>query len=711
MTDVSKDGLDDSEVEGICREALSSALGAPESEIGRLRLRNLEYYNAEPVGELGPPEIEDRSDFVATDVADTVEGMLPQIMRMFVAADDAVEFEAKKGGPEAEAEAKLATAFANHIFYTRNDGVNVVYDWFKDALIQKVGFVKVWVDDEPEDAEQTFEGSTPEQIAMLMQDGWELKDDPQVDEQGLTFTVAKHGDYKCIKVAVCPPYEVRVDSNARWGGEPAMIAHVFYKRKFELEEEGYDLSDIGAGSGVAFGTTEALAMLGDMEGGPVAPPTESHSLYEVTEMYIRLDVDGDGIAEWRQCILIEQSLMDHAKVDGHPFVWICPIPRPHSFYGDCPADFAIQPQKLRTNLVRAIQDNLYLTVNTRTYLNLDAQVNVDDWLDNRPGGVVRGRGKASDAIQPLVQPNLGAPAYEFNEWLSDWGSKRTGWTPYSQGLDSDALNKTATGVSIITQKADMRMDLMARFFGVGMKQLFAKILKLATRHQDIQEIVNVAGQFIPINPSEWRNQFNVKIKVGLGTGSKEQQAARVMGLMQIMQPGVQMGVVGPENIAEAIRLYVEANEFKNPERFVSPKPTGMPPNPQAYQQEKQQVMQQMGQMQEQLQQVSQENEGLKAEARSKEGDLALKAEKIALDYDKLQFEQKKAVADYSLKEQQVEQAGRSTQIKDAQTVQGMERADIDDAEVAELKDQVAQLTEAVQYLLQAAPQPQQELPA
>lgn len=712
MTDVSKDGpIDDTELEGICRQALSSALGAPDSEIGRLRLRNLEYYNAEPVGELGPPEIDDRSDFVATDVADTVEGMLPQIMRMFVASDDAVEFEAKKGGQDAEAEAKLATAFANHIFYTRNDGVNVVYDWFKDALIQKVGFVKVWVDDEPEDSEQTFEGSTPEQIAMLMQDGWELKGDPERDEQGLTFTVAKHGDYKCIKVAVCPPYEVRVDANARWGGEPAMIAHVYYKRKFELEEEGYDLSDIGSGSGVEFGTTEALAMLGDMQGTPIAAPTESHSLYEVTELYIRLDVDGDGIAEWRQCILIEQNLMDHAKVDGHPFVWICPIPRPHSFYGDCPADFAIQPQKLRTNLVRAIQDNLYLTVNTRTYLNLDAQVNVDDWLDNRPGGVVRGRGKASDAIQPLVQPNLGAPAYEFNEWLSDWGSKRTGWTPYSQGLDSDALNKTATGVSIITQKADMRMDLMARFFGVGMKQLFAKILKLATRHQDIQEIVNVAGQFIPINPSEWRNQFNVKIKVGLGTGSKEQQAARVMGLMQIMQPGVQMGVVGPENIAEAIRLYVEANEFKNPERFVSPQPTGMPPNPQAYQQEKQQVMQQMGQMQEQLQQVAQENEGLKAEARSKEGALALQAEKIALDYEKLDLERNKTAADLSLKSQQVEQSARSTQIKDAQTVQGMERADNDDAEVAELKDQVAMLTQAVEQLYAALQPPQQELPA
>jgi len=67
-------------------------MGGPGTEVSQQRLRNLEYYNAEAVGELAPPEIDDRSDFVATDVADTVESMLPQIMKPFVTSDDAVEF-------------------------------------------------------------------------------------------------------------------------------------------------------------------------------------------------------------------------------------------------------------------------------------------------------------------------------------------------------------------------------------------------------------------------------------------------------------------------------------------------------------------------------------------------------------------------------------------------------------------------------------------
>lgn len=113
-------------------------------------------------------------------MADTIEWMLPQLMRIFVSSDDAVEFEART--PDAEPIAKLATAYVNYLFYTRNDGVGVLYDWFKDALLQKVGFVKVWAEEEAEDAEQAYEGQTEEQLVMLMQEGWQLSGEPQVDD-------------------------------------------------------------------------------------------------------------------------------------------------------------------------------------------------------------------------------------------------------------------------------------------------------------------------------------------------------------------------------------------------------------------------------------------------------------------------------------------------------------------------------------------------
>lgn len=162
---VRHDKLTDDEIQLACRNALENSLGGPGSEIAQQRLRNLEYYNAEATGELAPPEIDDRSDFVATDVADTVEAMLPQIMRPFVTDDEAVEFQARR--PGAEPVAQLATAYINYLFYTKNDGVGVMYDWFKDSLIQKVGFVKVWAEEEYEDLQSTYAGITQEQVAML----------------------------------------------------------------------------------------------------------------------------------------------------------------------------------------------------------------------------------------------------------------------------------------------------------------------------------------------------------------------------------------------------------------------------------------------------------------------------------------------------------------------------------------------------------------
>ena len=289
-----REKLTDSELERVVCDALKTSLGSPDSDVGQARLRNLEYYNAEPVGELAPPEIEDRSDFVATDVADTVEWMLPQLMRIFVSSDDAVEFQPRR--PDQEQVAKLATGYVNHLFYVRNSGVEVIYDWFKDALLQKVGFVKVWVEEEAEDSKQTFEGITEEQVVMLLQDGWQPDGDPEVDEQGLlTITVGKEDRRKCIKVAVCAPHEVRVDANARWGDEPAFIAHVFRKRGFELLEEGYDLDNVGPSSAVS--DMEAQAMLGETADEAYTEPHESHALYQMAEAYIQVDRDGDGIAE------------------------------------------------------------------------------------------------------------------------------------------------------------------------------------------------------------------------------------------------------------------------------------------------------------------------------------------------------------------------------------------------------------------------------
>jgi hypothetical protein len=624
--------LDATTIEGIVRDALETSIGAPDSDVGLLRQRNLEYYNGEAVGDLAPPEIADRSDFVATTARETVEGMLPQFMDMFVSSDDVVEFESKT--MEGEGEATLARKYVNHLFYSQNDGVSILYDAIKDALIQKTGFIKVWAEDVKEDAKQRYEGQNEEALMMLMQDGWELAEEPEQDEKGLSFTVVKNSSRMAVKVGVCAPHSMRVDGNSRWDAEPAMIGEVLYRRRFELQQDGYVVDDAGATTPES--EFESLLMLGEARYGDSDSPHKSHDLIKLSECYIKLDADGDGVAEWLKVCLVDDKLAEYEdgsdaieQVDGHPYVWLNTIPRPHAFFGDCPVDFCIEPQKLKTHTVRAIQDNMFLTVNQRTYVNELADVNVPDLLENRPGGIVRGRGAPGEAIMPIVQPSLGAPAYQFNEFIDDWAQNSTGFTRYSQGTDANSLNKTATGVSIITQKADMRMKLMARFIGVALKQVFAKMLKLAITYQNQDEMVLINGEYIQINPSHFRNDYNLKIKVGLGTGTKEQQVGRIMAMMQAMQAGAAMGVVGPEQVAEAIKLLAEANEFKSPERFVKAPEAPQGPSPEQIQQGMEQLQAQGQQIQEmggELQRLEQENAQLKQANANKEGDLQIKAQ-------------------------------------------------------------------------------------
>src|SRR3546814_292993 len=154
--------------------------------------------------------------------------------------------------------------------------------------------------------------------------------------------------------------------------------------------------------------------------------------------------------------------------------------------------------------------------------------------------------------------------------------------------------------------------------------MFAKLLKLATKHQKAQDWFEVNGEWVPVNPMEWRDQFTMSINVGLGHGTKEQQAQRVMAMIPVQQMGVQMGVVGPRHIANTIRTLAQVNEFKNPDDFCDAEPQGLP-NPQQFQQ-----------MQQQMQQMGQENQQLKQANASKDGELQIKAAELQLKQQEMQ---------------------------------------------------------------------------
>jgi hypothetical protein len=109
-----------------------------------------------------------RSSTVSTDVADTVEGLLPQLMDIFAGSDEVVRFEPV--GPEDEEAAQQESDYVNHVFMQQNPGFMILYSFLKDGLLQKNGFVKVFWEEYEQEEKETYIGLSPDQFAMLAND-------------------------------------------------------------------------------------------------------------------------------------------------------------------------------------------------------------------------------------------------------------------------------------------------------------------------------------------------------------------------------------------------------------------------------------------------------------------------------------------------------------------------------------------------------------
>ncbi len=601
----------DAELGAMLDKELRQSLGAPTSEIASLRLRNLQYYKAEATGELAPPSIPDRSSIVSSDVADTVEWMLPSLVRVFAASPDAVECEPRQ--QRFAPQAKLASEYMRHVFWKKNEGFDVLNAWFRDALVQKVGFVRVDWEDEERDVEESYKGLLPEQVQELLGDKDEVtpisKESRIVDVLGqqvevfdLTVKLTKT-ESRCV-VKCIPPEEMRIHPRARYGDEPLFIAQQFYRTRQELEAEGYDLRNVSTEDGWNMEEIERAntqtPFFFDASDGEL-------QRYRCSECYIQLDQDGDGIPEWVRVFMIGKTVLEQEKVPDHPFVWFCPIPLPHTFFGLCPADQAIEPQRMRTSLIRAVLDNVYLSVNQRT-IAVEDQVNLDDLLMSRPGGVVRV--KSQGALQPLQQAGLDNSAWQMVEWAEQWREYRTGLTRYNQGMSPDALNPTATGVSIITEKADQRIELIARVAAQSVRRMFQKMLACMCRYQQAEEVVELMGEWVPIDAREWAEGYKITVNAGLGTGNKDKRAMTLQQVMQIQQPLAMAGVIPPQAVIIAARDFADAAGLTAAEEYF---PDATPPqphqNPEAMKaQATMQVEQMKAQVQAQTDQASREHE-------------------------------------------------------------------------------------------------------
>lgn len=614
---------DDDLIVAINKE-IANSVGYSNGKLSEMRRKAEYYYLGEAKGDLAPPEVEGRSSVVSTDVADTIEWMLPQLLKIFTASDNAVEFAARV--QKDEQAAKQATEYINYVFHKQNDGFNILYTWFKDALQYKNGILKVYWDDKKDVTKEDYEGLTTGELTMLLEDqaiepikhsqyidpaqeeayaaamqqyagmqanaqqaammGQQVQPLPPPPQAPMLHDVTVQRTQDCSKVTVenVPPEEFRISRSAKSIKDASFVAHVVLKTLSDLKASGYkgvDKLSSDTHADLNGEATERATYDDEMVAGDDSHEVGDETQRRVTviESYMRMDHDGDGIAEWRKVVTCGNTVLDNEECDGPPFVSITPIPRQHRFFGRSIADLAMPTQRTKTAIKRALLDNLYLQVNGR-YFAVEGQVNLDDLLTSRPGGVVRI--KTQGAVGALQQGMGDAGAmYQALEYEEVEKENRTGFTRYSQGTSADSLNDTATGMNIITNRSDARTELIARVFAeTGVKDLFLLILKLVSQYQQGESAMHTNGQWVTVNPREWATQFDFNVNVGLGTGNKDQVIQHLMALMQTQGNGLQLGIATPQNLYNAATKIAENMGFKQADMYFTDPSKQQPQQPQ-----------------------------------------------------------------------------------------------------------------------------------
>ena len=579
-------------------QEITGSLGFYASDLSKQRENALKYYLGEPLGN----EVEGRSSVVSQDLLEVIESILPSLMRMFTQSDKVVNFEPMQ--PEDVPYAEQISDYCNFIFNHDNDGFGILQSMFKTALLQKNGFCKVYWKSSKEQKKETYKNLDETQYqALQIDDEVEIINvEENVEEEEsleglidvqITYNVEvrRTKEYGRVTIDPVPPEEILVSSRATSLKDCNFIAHRVSKTVSELINMGFKKSDVEnlpSAEDEVFNTEAQIRRsyddaTTDLEVNNIDP---SMRVVQITECYMKADVDGDGIAELRKIIVggsgyNNYNILENEEITILPFAMCVAIPMPFRFFGLSMYDLLADVQLMSTSVMRQTLDNMYLQNAARTVV-VDGQANLDDLLTTRAVGIVRV--KSPNAVTPLQTPNFLNDGLAMLGKIDQLKEKRSGVPNQLMGLNPDTINKshtTAQSVNQMMNSSTQRIELIARSFAEGVKDLFKNILSVVCEYQDRERIIKLRGKFVSVDPREWVNRYDCTVQVGLGTGNQDQRLDVLQKVLSVQEKLLQaggLGLVTPQNIYNTLENYLQNSGYKDASQFFL-NPAQQPPQP------------------------------------------------------------------------------------------------------------------------------------
>lgn len=566
------DKYTDDQLKKIIEAEIANAGSGKDDIIDAERRDALKYY----LGNMSKPD-EGRSGVVSTDVADAIEWIMPELMKAFTQNNEVVTFDPTSANDIKQAE--IESRFVYDTLMKKNNGFLILHTAFKDALMQKNGFFKCHYLKEDRVTYESYEQITDPELQMLLADD-------NVEATGLTTEVIDGINVHSVNIkrvelkgsvclSVVPPEDMRIyrRHNSVDLSLCRFVSQAMSMTRSDLVKQGYDRdviysikqaeSSMEQDSRRSYRFNYQNENVGPIDNSPSIAP--ENDLLDVTEAFMFLDMDDDGIAEYVKITYVGDDkvieVLDIEEVEDNPFTSITAIIMSHKLFGLSIYDRLKELQDIKTAMWRNMLDNMYLQNNQRTIV-MENMVNLDDLLNVRPGGIIRA--KSLEAVKPFQTAPLSSDIYTMMNYVDQVRSGRVGVSP--EGSIHDSAMGDAVGSeglqNLLTQKEEL-VGLMVRVLAeTGVKTICLKIRDLLVSNQDLIEDYEFRGEWLKIQPSRWSARTNTTIRVGTGSGNRKEQAAVLSQVLAfqtqiVAQPG--QSLVTPNQVFAALNDLLKAS--------------------------------------------------------------------------------------------------------------------------------------------------------
>lgn len=606
------------------------------------RDKALRNYNGEATE---VPEQEGRSKVVSKDVRSNIRKLMPSIMRTILSNDKVVEYEAV--APHTEDQAEQATDYVNHISVPECEVEKALHDAIFDALTVKTGILKWEAFERRRVVVREFSGKAEEDLIGLDEVG-EVSDVEQDAEGLLSFTLKEVQVSTRIEMQAVPRGAFLISPSAASIEDSPLVGERQTITRSELVSRGYDkeiVDSIAAHDDPA--DADDSERRGEQDYENDADVTKAMETVQVYDVIVRMDLDGDGIAEQHRLVLAEtrsdkgagttgKVILEQKMVSEENYAAVIAEREAHRFEGHAMADDLIDIQSIKTNLLRQTLDNLNWQNNPQPGVQVDALEDLEAVYKPTFGKpiLLKQGYSLKDAVSYTQVPFFAEKSFGMLEYLDQEAQDRTGITDASGGLSPDALqNITATASSLINESGVAQAEMIVRSLARGgIAKAFKGLLGLVVAHADKPRTVKLRGEWVEMDPRQWDTGMDCSVNVGLGAGSRERDLA-VLQMILGMQREI-LTTLGPSNpLVKPEQLYNTLAKIAETAGFPSADPYFTTPDPQEIEAQQQQQANQPSEH-EMKAQAQMQIEQAKAQARSQveeaqmQADLAVKRAEI-----------------------------------------------------------------------------------